>query len=200
MSRAHEQALEHAPTEPTETNAQTNAPACVVGACMHTHTAHTPPYRQYYTRARLAHSRTHAQTHKRDAQCAGAGVTTAAGRGNTLAMRRVAARAARRSREEDKPTATHNSPPHTFKSLRVHGSRALQAIRAALGHEHAQPLHSRRPRPQTERAARRDEQHYGECILIRGGRSSCATIGGAGARSHCCLYCPRDMGLTLTCM
>ncbi len=30
-------------------------------------------------------------------------------------------------------------------------------------------------------------------------RLPCATIGGAGARSQRCLYCPRDMKLTLTC-
>ena len=116
--------------------------------------AHHVEHRRARTHARL-HARTHARTRRSDAQCDGARIPYG-GRARRILSQRAEClheQQARRLREEDKLTATHNSPPHTFKPLRVHGSRALRPIRAALVHVHAQPLHSRRQRPQTERNA-----------------------------------------------
>ena len=147
----------------------------------------------------LTHACTHAHTHARAEATHNAMAPespTAAGRGNTLAMGRVAARAASKGVRAKKTS----SPPHTIhrhtrsnpcacmdrghcKRYALHSCTCMRNRCTPVASAHRQ----REMRQREMRAARCDEQHYGECTLNWGGR---ATVGCSGARSHCCIYCP----------
>ena len=233
--RSQTPTLEHAPTVPTETSVQTNAPACrrhthaethirprtisttrerdcpthepppsVTGTCTCTRAHRGTRAEAHATRARrsvpehthitsstdaqeLTHACTHAHTHARAEATHNAMAPespTAAGRGNTLAMGRVAARAASKGVRAKKTS----SPPHTIHRH----TRSNPCACMDRGHCKRYALHSctcMRNRCTPVASAHRQREMRQNCyswLLMR-------------AFTLLYLLPPGDMGLTLTC-